>query len=219
MTTAPLAAATARARPARSKPLAWLVPAVIAGALVPYVVIIVRAIRGELGANPIATALNQLGLLALILLVCCLACTPIKIVTGQNWPIRIRRTLGLLAFFTALAHFLVYLVLDQTLALGRVLSDVVKRPFIAFGFIALLLLVPLAATSSKRALQRLGFKRWKLLHRLIYVVGVLAIVHFLLRVKADTSEPLVYGTVLAILLATRLVDAVRTSRKARRSAA
>jgi sulfoxide reductase heme-binding subunit YedZ len=215
----PVVASPRAARPARPKPLAWLVPAVITGALLPYVVIAVRAIRGELGANPIATVLNQLGLLALILLIACLACTPIKIVTGANWPIRIRRTLGLLAFFTALAHFLVYLVLDQTLALGRVLADVAKRPFIALGFIALALLVPLAATSSKKALQRLGFKRWKLLHRLVYVVGALAIVHFFLRVKADTTEPLVYGALLVILFAVRLFDALRSSRKVRGTAA
>lgn len=192
-----------------SRPLSWLVPAVVTGGLLPFVAIGVRAVNGKLGANPIATVLNQLGLLTLVFLTACLACTPIKIVTGQNWPIRIRRTLGLFAFFTALTHFVVYLVLDQTLAIGRVLADVAKRPFIAVGFIALLLLVPLALTSSKRALQRLGFKRWKRLHRLVYVVGALAIVHFWLRVKADTTEPFIYGAIIAVLLAVRVADALR----------
>src|SRR5262245_1785398 len=97
--------------PPRPKPLSWLVPAIVAGSLVPYAVMFVRAFSGGLGANPIATVLNQLGLLALVFLLASLACTPIKIVFGVNWPIRIRRTLGLLGFGSALAHFLVYAVL------------------------------------------------------------------------------------------------------------
>ena len=202
MTAAPIAGETRPVRAAR--PLGWLVPAVIAGGLVPFALIALRAARGDLGANPIATALNQLGLLSLLFLMACLCCTPLKLFTGQNWPIRIRRTLGLLAFFSALTHFLVYLVLDQTLALDRVVADVVKRPFIAVGFSALVVLVPLAATSTKRAVQRLGFKRWKLLHRLVYVAAALAVIHFMLRVKADLTEPLVYAALLGLLLAARV---------------
>jgi sulfoxide reductase heme-binding subunit YedZ len=196
-----------------SKPLDWLQPAVLTGSMAPFAAIVVRAARGKLGANPIATAMNQLGLLALIFLVACLACTPVKILTGKSWPIRLRKTLGLLAFFTALAHFLTYAMLDQGLAVGAILRDVTKRPFIAVGFSALVLLVPLALTSTKESLQRLGFARWKRLHRLVYVVAILAVVHFVMRVKADAREPYVWAAVLTLLFIVRLVDGLRIARK------
>jgi methionine sulfoxide reductase heme-binding subunit len=198
----------ARAIP-RSKPLDWLQPAVLTGGVAPFAAIIVRAARGQLGANPIATALNQLGLLALVFLTACLACTPIKILTGKSWPIRIRKTLGLLAFYTALLHFATYALLDQGLALRAIFRDVTKRPFIAVGFTALVLLVPLALTSTKESLQRLGFARWKRIHRLVYVVAILAVIHFVMRVKADTREPYLWATVLAALFAVRVVDGLK----------
>lgn len=191
---------------ARFRPLGWLPPAIVAGSLVPFALIVYRAVTGRLGPNPIATALNQLGLLALALLTACLFCTPLKIVFHVNWPIRIRRTLGLLGFSAALTHFLTYAVIDQGLALGPILRDVVKRPFITVGFFALVLLVPLALTSRKKSVARLGYARWKLLHRLVYVVAVLAIIHFVMRVKADVREPYVWGTVLAVLFVVRGVD-------------
>jgi len=178
--------------------LNWLVPAIISGALVPFVSIAWRLYRNRLGANPIATALNQVGLLALIFLILSLSCTPLKIAFGWNWPLRIRRTLGLCAFFTATTHFLIYLGPDQGFALGAVLRDVLKRPFIAVGFSALLLLIPLALTSTRRAVARLGFVRWQRLHRLAYAIGVLAVLHFYLRVKADHTQPLLYAFVLAV---------------------
>jgi len=184
--------------------------------MAPFAAILLRAIQGRLGANPIATAMNQLGLLALIFLVACLACTPVKVVTGKSWPIRLRKTLGLLAFFTALAHFLTYALLDQALALAAILRDVTKRPFIAVGFTALVLLVPLALTSTKESLQRLGFARWKRLHRLVYAVGVLAVIHFVMRVKADTREPYVWAAVLFVLFVVRTVDWARNQRKSQR---
>lgn len=198
---------------ARPKPLDWLQPAVLTGSMAPFAAIVVRAARGRLGANPIATALNQLGLLALIFLVACLACTPLKIVTGKSWPIRIRKTLGLLAFFTALLHFLTYALLDQGLVLAAIFRDVTKRPFIAVGFTALVLLVPLALTSTKESLQRVGFERWKRIHRLVYVVAVLAIVHFVMRVKADTREPYAWAAVLAVLFGVRAVYAAPRLRR------
>ncbi len=199
----------------RTQPLSWLQPALLWGSLLPFLWLVVRAFYGKLGANPIATTLNQLGLLALIFLWACLACTPLKILMGWNWPIRVRKTLGLLGFFTALAHFSFYLVVDQGLGLGKVLIDIAKRPFIAVGFVALVLLVPLALTSTKKALQRLGFKTWKRLHRLIYVVAVLGFFHFLLRVKTHDGQPLVYGAVLAVLFLVRIADVVRQRRKRR----
>lgn len=199
----------------RPKPLDWLQPAVLTGSMAPFAAILIRALRGRLGANPIATALNQLGLLALIFLIACLACTPLKIVTGKSWPIRLRKTFGLLAFFTALAHFSTYALLDQGLALGAIVRDVTKRPFIAVGFTALVLLVPLALTSTKESLQRLGFARWKRLHRLVYVVAILAVIHFVMRVKADVREPYLWATLLALLFAVRLVDGAKNLRKSR----
>ena len=202
----------ARAAP---RPLGWLIPAVLTGAAAPFVVLAIKAATGRLGANPIATALNQLGLLALIFLVCCLACTPVKIVFGVVWPIRIRKTLGLLAFSTACLHFFTYAVVDQGLRLRTIVTDVTKRPFIAVGFIALVLLIPLASTSTKEAVVRLGFKRWKRLHRLVYAVAVLAVIHFVMRVKADTREPLLWGAVVAGLLSIRLFDGGRGAARAR----
>jgi methionine sulfoxide reductase heme-binding subunit len=204
--------AHANAAVRRAQPLDWLQPAVLAGSLVPFAWILLQAALGRLGANPIEKALHQLGLLALIFVWACLSCTPLKALFGWNWPIRLRKTLGLLGFFSALAHFTTYLVLDQGLRLGKVLADVVKRPFIAVGFLALLLLVPLAVTSTKRALQRLGFKRWKRLHRLIYAVAVLASVHFVLGVKSHRGEPLIYAAVLGVLFAVRIANAIRERR-------
>jgi sulfoxide reductase heme-binding subunit YedZ len=180
--------------------------------MAPFAAILLRAIQGRLGANPIATALNQLGLLALIFLVACLACTPLKILTGKSWPIRLRKTLGLLAFFTALAHFATYALLDQGLALRAIFRDVTKRPFIAVGFTALCLLVPLALTSTKESVRRLGFVTWKRIHRLVYVVAVLAVIHLVMRVKADTREPYLWAAVLGALFAVRAADALKTKR-------
>jgi methionine sulfoxide reductase heme-binding subunit len=123
---------------------AFLAPAVVTGWLLTLAQLGYRFATHRLGANPIATALNQLGLLALVLLVATLCATPLKLALGWTWPLRIRRTLGLLAFFTALSHFLLYLGPDQGFDLAVVLGDIAKRPFIAVGFLALVLLVPLA---------------------------------------------------------------------------
>lgn len=199
---------------AKSK-LPWLVPAVVTGSLVPFASIAWRVAVHRLGANPIATALNQVGLLALIFLCASLCCTPLKIIADWNWPLRIRRTLGLLAFFTALLHFAIYLLLDQDGDLPAVFADVLKRPFIAVGFLALLLLLPLALTSTKRAVARLGFKSWQRLHRLAYAIGVLGVLHFYLRVKADHTQPLVYSAIFGVGFALRVVASVKKSRDAR----
>jgi len=168
-----------------------------------------------LGANPIATALNQIGLLALIFLIASLSCTPLKLALAWTWPLRVRRTLGLCAFFSALLHFLVYLVFDQGMAIPTVLEDVLKRPFIALGFAALVMLVPLALTSTKRSVLRLGFRRWQLLHRLAYLIGVLAVLHFYLRVKADHTQPIMYGLVLALGFCLRGAAKLKSARTAR----
>src|SRR5215207_5168227 len=132
-------------RTSQQRPTPWLKPAVVTGALMPLALLATRWASGTLGANPVAEALNQLGLLALVCLMLTLACTPLKIIMGWVWPIRIRKTLGLLAFFYASLHFFTYAVLDQVLDLHPIVRDIVKRPFILVGFAALALLVPLAA--------------------------------------------------------------------------
>lgn len=203
-------------RAAKPRPLPWLVPAVLTGALLPLPIMALRAARGTLGANPITEALNQLGLLALILLIASLACTPLKILFDWTWAIRIRKTLGLVGFAYAAIHVLTYAVLDQALAWGAILEDILERNFIAVGLCAFLLLIPLAVTSTSGMLKRLGFARWKRLHRLAYVAAGLGVVHFVWRVKKDLSEPLMYGMILAALLAVRALDYIRARPAKRR---
>jgi len=195
--------------------LSWLVPATVTGALVPFASIAWRLSQHRLGANPIATALNQLGLLSLIFLCASLSCTPLKIAFAWNWPLRVRRTLGLCAFFSVVLHFLVYLVLDQNFVISAVVADISKRPFIALGFAAFVCLVPLALTSTKRSLARLGFRRWQLLHRLAYAIGVLSVLHFYLRVKVDHTQPIVYGLILGLGFALRAIAKLQKSRAVR----
>jgi sulfoxide reductase heme-binding subunit YedZ len=185
----------------------WLKPGVLVGSLVPLVSILYRAARGGLGANPVAEALNELGLTALIFLILSLACTPAKILFRVTWPIRIRRMLGLLAFFYASLHVLTYACVDQLGQLRAIFEDVTKRPFIAVGFAAWLILVPLAITSTAKMTKRLGAARWKRLHRLVYLATLLGVIHFVWRVKKDVSEPVVYGTIIGILLLVRLANA------------
>lgn len=186
--------------------LSWLVPGVVVGALLPLVVLLARLAAGRLGADPIAAALNQLGLLALVLLVASLACTPARILTASAWPMRLRRPLGLLAFAYAALHVLVYLVIDQGLAIRAIVADLVERPFILVGALAFTALVPLALTSTARSRKRLGNKAWTRLHRLAYLAAILGVTHFVLRVKKDTTEPIVYGIILAALLSIRIAD-------------
>jgi methionine sulfoxide reductase heme-binding subunit len=186
------------------RPLPWLKPGVFVGSLVPLAALVVRGAQGRLGANPIAQALNQLGLVALIFLVAALVCTPLKTLFGWTWPIRLRRMLGLFGFFYALLHVLTYSGLDQGLDWVEIWKDVTKRKFIFVGFAAFVLLIPLATTSTAGAVKRLGFARWKLLHRLAYVAPALGAIHFFLRVKKDVREPLVYAAVLGALLLIRL---------------
>lgn len=196
----------------------WLKPAVLCGALVPLAAIAGEAVAGRLGANPIAEALNRLGLLALIFLIASLACSPVRTVLDQTWPIRLRRMLGLCCFFFALLHVVTYVALDQQGDWRAIWADVTKRKFTFVGFAAFALLVPLAATSTAAAVRRMGFRRWKRLHRLAYVAGVLGVIHFLWRVKLDVSEPVAYAAVLAVLLLAR-VAASRRGRCAGQGAA
>src|SRR5713226_8739531 len=167
---------TTRAR--GKSPLPWLGPGILIGALVPLAVIVVGASLGRLGANPIEEALNEIGLLALIFLVASLACTPLKTFLGWTWPIRVRRQLGLFAFFYAVLHVSVYAGLDQFGDVRAILDDLSERKFIFVGFATLVLLTPLALTSTSSSIRRLGFPRWKRLHRLAYLAAPLAVIHF-----------------------------------------
>lgn len=194
---------------ARRGPWPWLKPGVFAGALVPLAAIVWRGVNDELGADPIAQALNQLGLIALVFLVAALACTPLKTLFGWTWGNRLRRMLGLFGFFYALLHVATYTALDQAFDWSAIWDDVVKRKFIFVGFAAFVLLVPLAATSTNGAPKRLGYARWKRLHRLAYLAPLLAVLHFVWRVKKDVTEPATYGVVLAALLAVRVASLLR----------
>jgi len=195
---------------------AWLKPAAFAGALAPLAAILWNAARRNLGANPIAEALNELGLTALVFLVASLACTPVRETLDWTWAVGLRRMLGLFAFFYASLHAATYALLDQRGNLRAIFADVTKRPFIIAGFAAFLILIPLAATSTANAVRRLGFPRWKRLHRLVYLAGALAVTHFVLRVKKDVREPAVYGVILGVLLLTRVALYVRKRRTAAR---
>lgn len=160
-------------------------------------------LSGGLGANPIEALLHFMGRWGLAFLLLSLAVTPLRRATGWNRFIRTRRLLGLFAFFYLTLHLLVYLVLDQGLAWSFIWEDFTKRPFITVGFASFLLLVPLAVTSTRGWIRRLG-RRWRQLHRLVYPAAILGVVHFYWKVKADTFWPLVAGGILALLLLARI---------------
>jgi sulfoxide reductase heme-binding subunit YedZ len=191
-------------------PSPWLKPGVFVGALVPIPVMIWRGTHGQLGADVVAAVLNQFGYLALTFLSVSLLCTPLKIVTGWSSGIRLRRMLGLLGFLYASLHFLTYLVMDQSLNLQAVAEDILKRRFVLVGFLALVIQIPLAVTSSNKMVRRMGYHRWKRLHRLAYAAGCLGVVHFIWRVKADLREPLVFAGLIAAGLAVRAIDSLRS---------
>ena len=185
--------------------LEWLRNAVIALGLVPLAQLTARAFGyGDLGANPVQAVQHTLGITALNLLLLTLTITPLRRLTGMNWLVRLRRSLGLLAFFYALLHFLSYAALDLRFDWPRLAADVVERPWITVGFIAVVMLVPLAVTSTNAMQRRLG-RRWTTLHRCVYAIAALGVLHFFWQVKLDTREPLVYATILAVLLGYRVV--------------
>jgi methionine sulfoxide reductase heme-binding subunit len=200
-------------------PLPWLKPAVFVGSLMPLVALLIRGLQHRLTADPIAYVMNQLGLLTLIFLIAALTLTPLRVITGWPWPIRIRRMIGLFAFFYATLHFTTYLAVDQAFSWKAILADLLKRRFIYVGFTAFVLLIPLAATSTNGMVRRLGAVRWQRLHRLAYVSSILGVIHFVWRAKKDITEPLIYGAVLAVLLAFRIVHAYRERNRKRARAA
>jgi sulfoxide reductase heme-binding subunit YedZ len=180
-------------------------PALFIAGLTPAVLLSAGAfgVLGQnLGADPVARILHSCGKTALNFLLITLTVTPLRQLTGLTNLLRLRRMLGLFAFCYALLHFLVYLILDQQLDFAGVLKDIAKRPYITVGFTALVLLVPLAITSTNRMMRRLG-RRWQRLHRLVYVCAALGVVHYWWQVKRDVREPLLYAGMLAVLLGVR----------------
>lgn len=184
------------------------------GALAPVGYLVGCYLTGNLGPNPIDFVTDTLGDWTLRLLLASLALTPLRIVTGMAWPITLRRLLGLLAFAYATMHFSVWIVLDFFFAWSLMLEDVAKRPYITVGVSALLLLTPLAATSTSGMIRRLGGRRWRRLHQLVYVAAVLGVLHYLWLAKVGVRTPWAYATVLALLLGIRVADALR--RRSRR---
>lgn len=180
-------------------------PALFLLCLVPVVLLALKGfnIGGDLGTNPIETVQDTLGQWGLRLLLITLAITPLRDWFNAPWLVQLRRMLGLFAFFYVLMHFLAWLLLDQGLYWQGILADIAKRPFITIGFLALLLLVPLAVTSTNGMMRRLG-RRWKTLHRLIYVIVLLGVWHYYWQVKADVREPLIYLAIAVVLLGWRV---------------
>lgn len=179
--------------------------------LLPLVVLLLGAFNlagFSLGANPIEELLHSCGKWGLKFLLITLSITPLRRWTGWHWLVSCRRMLGLFAFFYLLLHFLVYLLLDQSMDFTAVIEDVLERPYITLGMTGLLLLLPLALTSTRGMMRRLG-RRWKKLHRLVYAVAILGVWHFYWQVKLDTLEPAVYTLILVVLLGYRLVYARR----------
>jgi methionine sulfoxide reductase heme-binding subunit len=191
----------------------WIKVPVFILALVPVALLLRGALTGNLGVNPAETIQLTTGRWALKFLLLSLAITPVRRLTGWNILIQYRRMLGLFAFFYVTLHFTAYWAFDLGFAFGAMVADVVKRPFITMGFAAFLLLIPLALTSTKGWIRRLG-KRWARLHRLVYVAAIFAIVHFAWKVKVFTGDPVIYAAILTALLGFRVVWALRARAKA-----
>jgi sulfoxide reductase heme-binding subunit YedZ len=175
-----------------------------------------RAYSGDLSANPISFVTNWLGQWTLRLLLASLALTPLRVLFGISWQISLRRLLGLFAFFYACLHFNVWIVVDHFFNWDQMLADIVKRRYITVGMLALTLLVPLAVTSTSGMVRRLGGAAWRRLHRLVYVTGILATLHFLWLAKKGRTDQYGYTAILAFLLGIRVWDAVRRALRKRR---
>ena len=187
--------------------------------LVPFAWLVNEFLNGQLGVNPIQTLLRELGDWALRFLLIGLAITPLKILIGWSKPLHYRRMIGLFAFTYAVLHLASYIGLDQFFEWQLIGEEILKRPFITIGMIGVALLIPLAATSTSGMVKRLGARRWKALHRAVYVVGILGVVHFYMMIKADFREPIIYGAILAALLGVRAVVNLRRGAKRRARAA
>lgn len=167
----------------------------------------------ELGVNPVETLTHETGIWAIRLLLTGLAITPLRMLSNWHWLVKWRRPLGLWAFFYALAHFFIYLTFDLQFSLASLADDVLRRPYITVGFAALVLLVPLAVTST-RGWQRRMRRNWVYLHRLVYPIGVLAVLHFIWLRKGFQIEPWIYAAILLTLLLARPLLKIINNKKA-----
>lgn len=189
--------------PSLQQRIRWSKPVLFLVCLLPLCLLVLRTVGNDLGANPVETLTHDTGDWALRFLLISLAVTPLRLLTGKAWLIRYRRMLGLFAFFYALLHFTIYLWIDQGFLWSEIVADILKRPYITIGFAAFLILLPLAATSTKGMVRRLG-KRWTSLHRLVYASALLAILHFIWLVKADYREPGLYLFIFLLLMLFRM---------------
>jgi sulfoxide reductase heme-binding subunit YedZ len=171
--------------------------------LLPAAALVWSIAAGGLGANPLEEIRDSTGIWTLRFLLMTLAITPLRRLTKRHNIIKIRRMLGLFSFFYAALHFVSYVWLDQFFALSEMIKDLTKRPFIMAGYTSFIVLIPLAVTSTRKWILRLGGARWQLLHRLIYVSAAAGILHYFWRVKLDVRQPIIYGIVLAVLLILR----------------
>lgn len=181
----------------------WAKPLFFISCLGPFIWIVWNATAGDLGANPVEAVTHQTGDWALRMLLLTLALTPLRKLTGVGDFIRFRRMAGLFVYFYASCHFLIWFLADHGLDVFSMFEDVVERPYITLGFVAFLLLTPLALTSNRWSVRKLG-RKWKRLHSLVYIIIILAVSHFLWLVKADYLEPVIYALIATILLITRL---------------
>jgi sulfoxide reductase heme-binding subunit YedZ len=182
----------------------WIRPMLVVGGIIPLLLLVVRLLRDDLGANPAEALEHSTGFTALWFLLASLAATPLRTITGWAAFTRLRKPLGLWAFFYAFVHLNCYLVFDQSLLFGEIWYDIRKRPYITVGFSAFLILLTLAVTSPNRVMRWLGGKRWKAIHRMVYVAAALGVLHFLWLVKRDVTRPVLAALVLVALLALRL---------------
>jgi methionine sulfoxide reductase heme-binding subunit len=197
----------------RNQKIRWIAkPAVFAVALIPFAWLVWRVITDDLGTNPIETLNRYTGDWTLRFLMFVLAVTPLRKLTGWNVLLRFRRMIGLFVFFYVCMHFLTWIWIDQYFDVQSIIKDVIKRPFITLGFACLLMLIPLAITSTDNMVRRLGARNWKRLHRLVYVIGIGGVIHYWWLVKSDIREPLLYASILVVLLGLRLWWAWRARR-------
>lgn len=178
--------------------------ALFLASLIPFIRLGWYGYSGQLGANPIEFITRSLGTWTLVFLLITLSIVPLRMLSNWSWLIKLRRMAGLFAFFYALLHFITYIWLDQFFDLNSIYIDVIKRPFITIGFAAFIMLIPLAITSTNAMMRRLGGRRWQMLHRLIYLIAILGVLHYWWLVKKDVTQPLIYAVTLAALLGYRV---------------
>jgi methionine sulfoxide reductase heme-binding subunit len=178
---------------------------ILVNGLVPLALLVWDQSHNRLGANPQNFLILTTGMMTLIFLMLTMAVTPLRKITGLNWLIQFRRMLGLYAFFYGCLHFLCFFSLDRAFSVSSTLTEMLKRKYLILGSTALLVMIPLAITSTNGMIKRLGGKRWRALHRLAYLAAVCGVIHYYMQVKADVRQPLVFAAVLAILLGYRLV--------------